>query len=356
MNDQKENDKQKDHNPQDGELSSVELEKEIAQKLANQAAQDHITDHPDKLEKLSGWSMVKRLAHNYWSIMFNKLFKKSTSSGVGVINLLGVVTPDVVFDYKSNSFTGISGDLVRDCLSEAEDIAAQLKLLILKIDSPGGSPTEAEKIATGIRRFREKTHLPVVAFIEGMGASAAYWIAASCDAIFCYQSSAVGSIGVILDGSFGFEKVMKKYGISRRLYTAGKKKAMLDPFSDVTNEHKKHVKGVLDSLHKTFIDHVKDYRQDFLKKGKHDEIFSGAWFNGTEALELGLVDGLIDMSDYLENLFHKNYHILEISPEVPKRGLFNITIGKAIDYFTSSLAHVFENSLAKMLNGHPNIR
>jgi signal peptide peptidase SppA len=341
------------------EKSSEEIERIIAAKriaLARSANGERLDTQspvfPFNFIIKETTALAEKIVNNTGKYMFN-LFKSKVNR-VAVIELNGVVSSDVEYDPRTGIFNGISGDIVRDCLEEATELADKISVLVLKINSPGGSPTEAEKIGIGIERFRDKTGIPVFAFIQDMGASAAYWIAATCDMVSCYNTSIVGSIGVIMDASFGLDKVIKKYGVSRRLYTAGDKKGMLDQFSEVKASHKKHIKENLDSTHKIFIDHVKKFREGKLDLNKESEIFSGAWFNGIDALELGLVDGIVDLADCLDDNYGDNYEIITISPDVPKRGLLSLIFGKFMNTITASFSSAISRSFAKLFDGKIN--
>lgn len=164
------------------------------------------------------------------------------------------------------------------------------KSIILRINSPGGSPVQSAYVFDEIRRLRvlypEKK---LYAVITDIGASGAYYIAAAADEIYANESSLVGSIGVIMGGGFGFEKAMEKLGVERRLITAGEHKGVMDPFSPVDEFEKKHVQSMLDGVHKQFIDSVKLGRGDRLQDDP--TLFSGLFWNGVDAQALGLVDG-----------------------------------------------------------------
>lgn len=164
------------------------------------------------------------------------------------------------------------------------------KAVMLKINSPGGSPVQSGYVYDEIKRLRgEYPDKQLVAVIEDLGASGAYYIAAAADKIYADKASLVGSIGVI-SGGFGFVDAMKKVGVERRIYHAGNDKAFLDPFSPQVAQQKEFWQKVLTVTHKQFIDQVKKGRGDRLKGG--DEVFSGLIWSGEQALELGLIDGL----------------------------------------------------------------
>lgn len=166
------------------------------------------------------------------------------------------------------------------------------KGVVLRINSPGGSPVQSGYIYDEIRRLRaEYKEIKVYAVITDLGASGAYYIASAADAIYADKASLVGSIGVTASG-FGFVGVMDKLGVDRRIYTAGEHKAFLDPFQPPKNEETEFWRTVLETTHKQFIASVKQGRGERLKDKEHPELFSGLIWSGEQALQLGLIDGL----------------------------------------------------------------
>ena len=166
------------------------------------------------------------------------------------------------------------------------------KGVILRINSPGGSPVQSGYVYDEIRRLRAKyPNIKLYAVISDIGASGAYYIASAADEIYADKASLVGSIGVTA-ASFGFVDAMQTLGVERRVYTAGEHKAFLDPFQKQKPEETAFWKTVLDTTHKQFIDQVKQGRGDRLRSAEHPELFSGLVWSGEQALELGLIDGL----------------------------------------------------------------
>jgi len=166
------------------------------------------------------------------------------------------------------------------------------KGVILRINSPGGSPVQSGYIYDEIRRLRAlKPDIKVYAVISDLGASGAYYIASAADQIYADKASLVGSIGVTAAG-FGFVGTMEKLGVDRRTYTSGEHKAFLDPFQPPKPDETAFWQGVLDTTHKQFIASVKAGRGDRLKDKEHPELFSGLVWTGEQAVALGLVDGL----------------------------------------------------------------
>ncbi|MFC2973659.1 S49 family peptidase [Azotobacter bryophylli] len=168
----------------------------------------------------------------------------------------------------------------------------QTKGVVLRINSPGGSPVQSGYIYDEIHRLRGKyPEVKVYAVISDLGASGAYYIASAADAIYADKASLVGSIGVTA-ASFGFVETMGKLGVERRVYTAGEHKAFLDPFQPQKEDEVRFWRGVLDVTHRQFIESVKRGRGDRLKDAEYPELFSGLVWSGEQAVQLGLVDGL----------------------------------------------------------------
>jgi serine protease SohB len=171
------------------------------------------------------------------------------------------------------------------------------RAVALLINSPGGSPTQSHLIMLRIRQLAEEKKIPVLAFIEDVGASGGYMLACAADEIICDQYSIVGSIGVV-GGSFGFPKLMEKLGIERRIYTAGDRKVMLDPFEPEKPEDVKRIKAIQKDIHTHFIALVKERRGTKLN-GPDKTLFSGEFWTAPAAIELGLADSLGDMRSTL---------------------------------------------------------
>jgi len=183
---------------------------------------------------------------------------------------------------------GVSADQMVASLRKAFE-AEHSKAILLRINSPGGTPVNAAMIYDEILRLREKyPEKKVYSSIVDMGTSGAYYIAAASDEIYANEASVVGSIGVISAG-YGFVELMDKVGVERRVFTAGANKAMLDPFSDIKPSQKQHFEGILKDVHEKFVSDVTAGRGDRLKSS--DEIFSGLFWSGKKAKELGLIDG-----------------------------------------------------------------
>ncbi|WP_084267594.1 S49 family peptidase [Azohydromonas lata] len=197
----------------------------------------------------------------------------------------------------------VRGEIAADTEANAEDIVAALRTafedrgaqaVVLRINSPGGSPVQAGIINDEIRRLKALHKKPVYAVVEEMCASGAYYIAVAADEIYVDKASLVGSIGVLMDG-FGFNGLMDKLGIERRLLTAGENKGMLDPFSPQNPQQRAFAQAMIDQIHQQFIAVVKEGRGKRLKETP--QTFSGLFWNGEDAVAQGLADsfGNLDM-------------------------------------------------------------
>ena len=175
------------------------------------------------------------------------------------------------------------------------------RAVALLINSPGGSPVQSHLIFRRIRLLAEEKGLHVFAFIEDVGASGGYMIACAADEIVCDPSSMLGSIGVV-GGSFGFDKLMEKVGVERRLYTSGERKAMLDPFLPEKPEDVKRLKQIQGEIHEAFIALVKDRRGPKLL-GPEKTLFSGEYWTGLTAVELGIADSIGDLRSFLRERY-----------------------------------------------------
>jgi len=206
---------------------------------------------------------------------------KEPTHHVAVIDIEGLIA----------SAANVNAEDVNKTLREAFD-DDDTRAVMLRINSGGGSPVQAGMIHDEIRRLRGLNEdIPVYAVISDVGASGAYYIAVAADEIYADKGSIVGSIGVRLD-SFGLVGLMEKWGVERRLFTAGEKKGFLDPFLPLQDEEVDHVKAVIDQIHEQFIAVVREGRGDRLQD--NGELFSGLVWTGADSVALGLIDGLGD--------------------------------------------------------------
>ncbi len=207
----------------------------------------------------------------------------STEKHTALVELKGVIAADEDAS-ADNIITGL-----RDAFENDHS-----KGVILRINSPGGSPVQAGYMNDEIRRLREKyPKKPMYVVVTDICASGGYYVAVAADKIYADKASIIGSIGVRMDG-FGFVDAMKKLGVERRLLTAGEHKGFLDPFQPVKDDDVQHVQGLLDDIHHQFIATVREGRGDRLKETP--DMFSGLIWTGDQAVKLGLVDGLASAS------------------------------------------------------------
>jgi len=176
-----------------------------------------------------------------------------------------------------------------------------LKAVAISVNSPGGSPVQSSLIFKRLRALAEEKDVPILAFTEDAAASGGYWLACAGDEIYADENSIVGSIGVI-SGGFGFPELMKRIGVERRLHTAGENKSMLDPFQPEKDEDVQRLHALQSDIHESFMDLVRSRRGKRLK-GEEKEVFSGAFWTGNRALQLGLVDGIGDLRTVLRDRF-----------------------------------------------------
>ena len=178
----------------------------------------------------------------------------------------------------------------------------EIEAVAISINSPGGSPVQSHLIHDYIRQLAKKNKKKVIVFAEDVAASGGYLIACAGDEIYANSSSIVGSIGVIYS-SFGFKDLIKKIGVDRRVYTAGKNKSTLDPFLEEKKEDIERLKNIQLDLHKDFIKVVEDSRGLKLNKKLGIELFSGEFWSGSKSKELGLVDGIGSVNEILRQKF-----------------------------------------------------
>jgi len=225
--------------------------------------------------------------------------KKSFEAHTALIEINGVI----------QAGGDVTADAVISSLKDAYDNKGT-KGIILRVNSPGGSPVQAGIINDEIRR-QKKLHpsIPVYAVVEDICASGGYYIAAAADKIYVDKASIVGSIGVLMDG-YGFTEAMKKVGVERRLMTAGENKAMLDPFSPVNPHHQELAQAMLNEIHEQFKTVVRQGRGARLKETP--ETFSGLFWSGEQSIKLGLADG-IGSAEYVAREVIKQEDIVDFT-------------------------------------------
>ena len=220
---------------------------------------------------------------------------------------------------RHTALVEVRGEIAADSEASAEVLVSALKsafedsgseAIVLRINSPGGSPVQAGIVNDEIRRLKALHKKKVYAVVEEMCASGAYYIAVAADEIYTDKASVVGSIGVLMDG-FGFPALMEKLGIERRLITAGENKVIGDPYLPINEKHRAYSQAMLDQIHRQFIQVVKDGRGTRLKETP--DTFSGLYWNGEEAVKLGLADKIGNL-DYVAREVVKAEDIIDYTP------------------------------------------
>jgi len=211
---------------------------------------------------------------------------------------------------------GLTLSAVAGQLEEAFTMG-RVQAVALAINSPGGSPVQSKLIHDRVRALSEEHGKPVFAFCEDVAASGGYMLALSADEIFADPSSIIGSIGVVSAG-FGFPELLQKLGVERRVHTSGENKAMLDPFQPEDEKDVERLKAIQADVHETFKDMVRTRRGDRLK-GSETELFTGEFWVGQRAVDLGLIDGLSDLRATMRKRFGSKVKLRVIQPE---RGFF----------------------------------
>jgi len=189
------------------------------------------------------------------------------------------------------------------------------KAVALAINSPGGSPVQSALIGERIRSLAAEKEIPVIAFVEDVGASGGYWLALAADEIFADANSIVGSIGVISAG-FGFVDAIEKLGVQRRVYTAGRSKSMLDPFRPEDDDGVTRLKAIMEECHGNFRTWVRERRGERLT-GEDGDLFEGQVWTGTQAKEIGLIDGLGHLHTVLKERFGDDLKLPLITKSKP---------------------------------------
>jgi len=229
---------------------------------------------------------------------------------------------------------GLNFDSQRDLIEKAFSIKKSLAVAV-SVNSPGGSPVQSHLIYSFIRRQAEKNKKKVLVFAEDVAASGGYLIACAGDEIYANSSSIVGSIGVIYS-SFGLQDLIKKAGIERRIYTAGKNKSTLDPFVEEKKEDIDRLKKIQLDLHGDFIKVVEKSRSTKLKKGDNPDLFTGEFWSGSKAKELGLIDNIGSVDEILRKKFGEDVVIKRFE--------------KQRSWLNKKLSGASENQIENMLN------
>jgi len=247
--------------------------------------------------KLASEALAEQRRRRRWGIFFKLL----TFAYITVVLLLMVdwsSVGDLSSGKKHTAVVELSGIIAPGADASAENVILGLQAafkdkntqgVILRINSPGGSPVQAQTIYDEMRRLRKKyPDIPLYAVVEDICASGGYFVAVGADRIYVAKSSIVGSIGVLMNG-FGFTGLMEKLGVERRLITAGQNKGMLDPFSPLREQDREYIEALMKDVHQQFISVVREGRGKRLKENA--DMFSGLIWTGEKSVELGLADG-----------------------------------------------------------------
>ena len=306
--------------------------------------------HQSKFEqalvnKIATEAITEQRRARRWSVFF-KLFVVGYVSIFTLMFLVGGWDGASMGGKKHTALVDISGVISADTQANADYIVSGLRAafedkntagVILRINSPGGSPVQAGYVNNEIYRLREEyPDMPFYSVITDMCASGGYYIAAAADKIYADKASVIGSIGVIMSG-FGFVDTIEKLGVERRLLHAGENKGFLDPFSPLKPEQVEHVETLLAEIHQQFVDVVKKGRGD--KLVNDEKIFSGLIWTGEQSLELGLVDAL-GSPGYVAREVIGAEEIVDFT----KRETF-------LDRFASQIGATFARSLSSILAG-----
>ncbi len=295
------------------------------------------------LQKLSLSSLTEQRRARRWSIFFKLLI----FSYLFLLLYLGLKGQEITQSSRATSLVAvvdINGMIADGTRADAETVLKGVRKafedkrtqgIILRINSPGGSPVQSDLIFREIKRLREKHEdIPVHAVIGDMGTSGAYYIASAAEDIYVNPASIVGSIGVMMNG-FGFVDTLDKLGVERRLMISGDNKGILDPFLPLDEAHGRHMQRVLDDIHEEFITAVREGRGERLSDDP--VIFSGLFWSGREGIELGLVDGIGDV-DYVAREVIGEETVIDFTP---RPDLFK----RFADRLGSSMANVLAQQL-----------
>ncbi len=302
----------------------------------------------DVITKLASDALAEQKRARRWGIAFKLL----TFGYLFILLFIGLgwfSKSEVLSAGDHTAVVDLNGVIAAGSRANADDVVAGLqkafeadgaKAVVLRINSPGGSPVQAASINDEIHRLRGlHPDIPLYAVIEDICASGGYYVAVAADQIFVAKASLVGSIGVLMDG-FGFTGTMEKLGVERRLLTAGDKKGFMDPFSPLDAAQRGYAKTMLGEIHGQFIEAVRLGRGDRLKES--DETFSGLVWTGEKSIELGLADALGSVAYVAREIVKAetivNYSWREnIAERLARR--FGATLGESLVRSTASGLH-----------------
>jgi protease IV len=262
--------------------------------------------------------LADRRAERRWRVFFRLLWL--TFFALAAWAVLSARTNTAAPSGPHTALVEVRGEIAADTEASAELLVAALKTafadegalaVVLRFNSPGGSPVQAGIVNDEIKRLKALYKKKVYAVVEEECASGAYYIAVAADEIYADKASILGSIGVLVDG-FGFTGTMEKLGVERRLITAGENKGLGDPFTPLSEKHRAYTQATIDQIHRQFIAVVKEGRGKRLKTSP--DTFSGLFWNGEEAVKLGLADHLGNL-DYVAREVVKAEDIIDYTPK-----------------------------------------
>ena len=271
---------------------------QAVQRLARELLDERRKDRRWRISVRLGWLLL--VAGALWLLVFDRNHHNTpTGPHTALVELRG----EIASDSSASAEQMIAG--LRNAF---EDKGA--RAVVLRINSPGGSPVQSGLINDEIRRLKTLHQKKVYAVVEEVCASGAYYVAVAADEIYVDKASIVGSIGVLMDG-FGFTGLMDKLGVERRLITAGENKGMLDPFTAQNPKQRAYAQAMIDQIHQQFIRVVRDGRGKRLKES--NDTFSGLFWNGEEAIKMGLADQLGSL-DYVAREVVKAEEVIDYTP------------------------------------------
>jgi protease-4 len=304
----------------DSSTMSVVWERDVIEKLAFAALEEQRANRRARLwGRLSWMGLIAVLL--FIGLDAGRSTKNSAMPHTAMVHIKGEIASE----------GDASAELLVASMRSAFEDSSALAVVML-INSPGGSPVQAGIINDEVLRLKAKYNKPVYAVIEESAASAAYYVAVAADQIYVDKASIVGSIGVLMDG-FGFTGLMDKVGVERRLLTAGQNKGFLDPFSPQTEAQRQYAQAMLDQIHQQFIAVVRKGRGNRLKETP--DMFSGLFWNGQQAVDLGLADALGNL-DYVAREIVKAEDVVDytrkdnVAERLAKR--FGAALGSGMTY------------------------
>ncbi|WP_110664918.1 signal peptide peptidase SppA [Salinicola halophilus] len=291
------------------------------------------------MDRWIGGVLAEQRRSRRWKIFFRLLFAGFLLAGLALTayGLFLAQSPDAADGDRHLGIVDVEGAIDADGPASAERIIEGLhrawsddaaEAVVLRINSPGGSPVQSQRVYEEIRYLQSQGGKPILAVVEDIGASGAYYMAAAADRIYASPSSLVGSIGVI-SASFGLEEAIDKLGVERRVFTAGENKAFLDPFSEIAPDQRAFWQSVLNATHQQFIEAVKAGRGDRLSNDP--QLFSGLIWTGQQAMDLGLVDDIANL-EQLSRQRLGDISLKEYTPALDPWAVFT-------DRLTSAAAH-----------------